>query len=234
MIRLGITGTDTGVGKTVVACAIASGLRRRGLRVAGMKPIETGVAANDSTRDGARLARAAGSTLPLSMLAPLTYPDPVAPLVAARRAGTSVDLALLDHAMRAAANGADALVVEGAGGLLVPITERLAYDTLFSRWKLDAVVVAANRLGVINHTRLTLAALRAAGITISMVVVNSVAAESDTSAVENAKIIAELENVPVVELPWLPDAGDLERASEIILEPVIHELERSGRPFAGR
>jgi len=234
VIRLGITGTDTGVGKTVVSCAIASGLRRRGLRVAGMKPIETGVSADDPTRDGARLARAAGSTLPLSMLAPLTYPDPVAPLVAARRAGTRVDLSLLDHAMRAVSNGADALVVEGAGGLLVPIAERVAYDTLFSRWQLDAVVVAANRLGVINHTRLTLAGLRSAGITISMVILNNVTAESDTSAVENAKIIAELESVSVVELPWLPDAGDLERASEIILEPVIHELERSGRPFAGR
>jgi dethiobiotin synthetase len=234
MIRLGVTGTDTGVGKTVVACAIASGLRRRGLRVAGMKPVETGVAADDPARDGARLAGAAGSSLPLSMLAPLTYPDPVAPLVAARRTGTVVDLALLDHAVRAASNGADALVVEGAGGLLVPIAERVAFDTLFSRWKLDAVVVAANRLGVINHTRLTLAAIRAAGITISMVVINDVTAETDTSAAENARIIAELENVPVVELPWLPDAGDLERASELILEPVIHELERSGRPIAGR
>ena len=70
MIRLGVTGTDTGVGKTVVSCAIASGLRRRGLRVAGMKPIETGVGPNDPTRDGARLARASGSTLPLSILAP--------------------------------------------------------------------------------------------------------------------------------------------------------------------
>jgi len=234
MIRLGVTGTDTGVGKTAVACAIASGLRRRGLRVAGMKPIETGVDANDPARDGARLARAAGSTLPLSMLAPLTYPDPLAPLAAARRVGTVVDLALLDHAMRTASHDADALVVEGAGGLLVPITERVSFDTLFNRWKLDAVVVAANRLGVINHTRLTLAALRAAGITISMVVLNSVAAQTDTSALENAKIIAELESVSVVELPWLPDAGDLERASELILEPVIHELERSGRPLAGR
>jgi dethiobiotin synthetase len=234
MIRLGVTGTDTGVGKTVVACAIATGLRRRGLRVAAMKPLETGVDANDPSRDGARLARAAGGLMPLSMLAPLTYPDPVAPLVAARRAGMPVDLSLLDHAVRAASNGADALVVEGAGGLLVPITERVAYDTLFSHWQLDAVVVAANRLGVINHTRLTLAAARAAGLTVSMVVLNNVSAERDTSAVENASVIAELENIPVVELPWLPDAGDLERASEIILEPVIHELERSGRPIAGR
>jgi dethiobiotin synthetase len=234
MIRLGVTGTDTGVGKTVVACALATGLRRRGLRVAAMKPVETGVSAEDPSRDGARLARAAGGTLPLSMLSPLVYADPVAPLVAARRVGTQVDVALLDHAVRAASNGADALIVEGAGGLLVPLTERLSFDALFNRWQLDAVVVAANRLGVINQTRLTLAALRAAGLTVPMVVLNNVTDDLDTSAVENASILAELENVPIVELPWLPDAGDLERASEILLEPVIHELERSGRPIARR
>jgi dethiobiotin synthetase len=229
MIRLGVTGTDTGVGKTVVACALASGLRRRGLRVAAMKPIETGVLSEDPARDGARLARAAGGSLPLSMLAPLTYPDPLAPLAAARRIGATVDVSLLDHAVRAAANGADALVVEGAGGLLVPITDRVAFDSLFSRWKLDVVIVAANRLGVINQTRLTLAAARAAGLTISTVVLNRVTAEVDASTEENASIIAELENVRVIELPWLADAVDLERASELILEPVIHELERSSR-----
>jgi dethiobiotin synthetase len=229
VIRLGITGTDTGVGKTVVACAIASGLRRRGLRVAAMKPVETGVDAADPNRDGARLARAAGGSQPMSMLAPLVYPDPVAPLAAARRIGTSVDLNLLDHAVRA-----DALVVEGAGGLLVPITDRVAFDALFARWQLSVVVVAANKLGVINHTRLTLAAIRAAGLAVSMVVLNRPTGDSDTSANENASLIAELENVSVVELPWLSDADDLERASEIILEPVIHELERSGRPLPGR
>ncbi len=234
MIRLGITGTDTGVGKTIVGCAIANGLRRRNLRVAAMKPIETGVAMDDDTRDGARLARAAGGLLPLSVLAPLTFPDPLAPLAAARRVGANLDLTLLDHAVRTASAGADALVIEGAGGLLVPITAGASFDALFARWQLEVVIVAANRLGVINHTRLTIAAARAAGLTISMVVLNNPLEASDTSVRENAALIAELENVRVAELPWLSDPGDLERASEIILEPVIHELERSGRPLAGR
>lgn len=234
MIRLGITGTDTGVGKTVVSCAIASGLRRRGLRVAAMKPVETGVAADDPARDGARLARAAGDTYPLSVVAPLVFPDPVAPIAAARRARSSVDLTLLDHAMRTVSLDADAIIVEGAGGLLVPIDHQTSYDTLFSRWNLTTIVVAANRLGVINHTRLTLASARGAGLDVSMVVLNSVAPDSDTSVAENASLIAELEGVRVVELPWMPHAGDLDRASEILLEPVIHELERSGRPRAGR
>ena len=234
MIRLGITGTDTGVGKTVVACAIAAGLRRRGLNVAAMKPVETGVAFDDSSRDGARLARAAGGTHPLSVVAPIVLAEPLAPLAAARRSRSTIDLSLLDHAMRTASIDADALVVEGAGGLLVPITDQVSFDTLFARWKLDVVVVAANRLGVINHTRLTLAAIRAAGLSISMVVLNRLAPDDELSMEDNAALIAELEGVRVVELPWLANAGDLDRASEIILEPVINELERSGRSRAGR
>ena len=79
MIRIGITGTDTGVGKTLVGCALAAELARRGLRVTAMKPIETGVATDDPRRDGARLARAAGDGRPLSLLAPLTLPDALAP-----------------------------------------------------------------------------------------------------------------------------------------------------------
>ena len=234
MIRLGITGTDTGVGKTVVACAIAAGLRRRGLNVAAMKPVETGVAFDDSSRDGACLARAAGGTHPLSVVAPIVLAEPLAPLAAARRSRSMIDLSLLDHAMRTASIDADALVVEGAGGLLVPITDQVSFDTLFARWKLDVVVVAANRLGVINHTRLTLAAIRAAGLAVSMVVTNRLSPDDELSMEDNAALIAELEGVRVVELPWLANAGDLDRASEIILEPVINELERSGRPRAGR
>lgn len=234
MIRLGVTGTDTGVGKTVVSCAIASGLRRRGMRVAAMKPIETGVASDDPARDGARLARAAGNIHPLSVVAPLVLPDPVAPLVAARRASTRIDLALLDHAVRAASSGCDALVVEGAGGLLVPVADRAAFDTLFARWKLELVIVAANRLGVINHTRLTIAAARAAGLNAPIVILNRTSPVADSSTEDNAAVIAELEGVRVVELPWLSDPDDLQRASEILLEPVIHELERSGGSLARR
>lgn len=227
MIRLGITGTDTGVGKTVVSCAIAAGLNRRKLRVAAMKPVETGVSFDDPDRDGALLARAAGGTLPLSVLAPITLAEPLAPLAATRHGGGKIDFALLDHAVRTASSQADALIVEGAGGLLVPITETIAYDSLFARWNLSVVIVAANKLGTINHTRLTIAAARNAGLDVEFVVLNDVAPERASSARDNASIISELEKVRVVELPWLPDPNDLDRASEIILEPVIHALERS-------
>jgi dethiobiotin synthetase len=211
VIRIGITGTDTGVGKTLVGCALAAELVRRGLRVTAMKPIETGVAADDPLRDGARLARAAGDTRPLSLLAPLTLPDALAPLAAARRIGTSVDIEALDAAVRLAESGCDVLLVEGAGGLLVPIAESLSFDALFARWALALVIVAANRLGVINHVRLTLAAAQRAALPIRAVVLNHPTPDAtDPSIADNARLIAELEGVRVIELPWIPDPGDLD------------------------
>jgi dethiobiotin synthetase len=166
--------------------------------------------------------------LPLSVVAPLVFPDPLAPSEAARRIGSTVDLAVLDHAVRTASAQSDALVVEGAGGLLVPIADRLSFDTLFTRWKLELVVVAAIKLGVINHTRLTLAAARAAGLLVRTVVLSNVRPVSDQSAPDNARIISELEDISVVELPWLSDADDLESVSALILPHVIPELERAG------
>jgi dethiobiotin synthetase len=210
MIRIGITGTDTGVGKTLVARAISSALRRRGLRVVAMKPIETGVSFDDPVRDGALLARAAGETRPLSAVAPLTFASPVAPLAAARESATTIDIDRLDAAVRDASAGADVLIVEGAGGLLVPVANGIAFDGLFARWSLDLVIVAANRLGVINHTRLTIAAARAAGLRVRCVVLNRLASESnDPSVAHNAKLLRELETVAVIELPWLGSPDDL-------------------------
>lgn len=216
MIRLGITGTDTGVGKTMVACALTSALTRRGLRVAAMKPVESGCAFDDPNRDGARLARAAQDSRGLAVVAPLTFPEPVAPLVAAELAGVPIDLTALDRAVDEASRGYDVLLVEGAGGLLVPITPAVSYDALFARWSLDVIVVAANRLGVINHTRLTLAAARAAGLAVRAVVLNQFAADAgDRSVGDNLRIIRDLEGVPVVELPRVPDVDDLDRAADV-------------------
>jgi dethiobiotin synthetase len=181
-----------------------------------MKPIETGVTASDPSRDGARLARAAGDTRPLTSVAPITLPDPVAPLVAARRSGTAIDLDSLDEAVRVAEVGCDVLIVEGAGGLLVPITERVSFDALFARWSLELFVVAANRLGVVNHVRLTCAAARNAGLATRVVVLNRPApGDADTSVADNARIIAQLEDIRVIELPWTPHPDDLDVIADL-------------------
>ena len=190
-----------------------------------MKPIETGVTPDDRSRDGARLARAAANDQPLSVVAPITFPHPSAPLVAARRAGQRIDLESLDASVRDASRGHDALLVEGAGGLLVPITDRVSFDGLFARWALDLMVVAANRLGVINHVRLTLLAARTAGLRVRVVVLNQVTpTPGDSSVADNARVIEEMERVPIVELPWMPDPNDLEAIATVAERSGLAEL----------
>ena len=209
MIRLGVTGTDTGVGKTVVAAALLSMLRRRGLRVAAMKPVETGVLPGAQT-DAARLLAAAGGEDRLDDVGPLAYAEALAPLVAAGRAGRPVHVDTLDVALGRLAAKRDAIVVEGAGGLLVPLTEQVSYATLFARWRLGLVIVAANRLGAINHVLLTVQAARGAGLQVRGVVVNDGAGTvADLATATNAAALARLlPGVPVLTWPRLTDTSD--------------------------
>ncbi|MDX1566641.1 MAG: ATP-dependent dethiobiotin synthetase BioD, partial [Longimicrobiales bacterium] len=99
MIRLGVTGTDTGIGKTVVAGALTALAREEGLDVAAMKPVETGVERGGPDTDAVLLREAAGGTDPLKLVCPVVLPEPLAPSVAARRAGREVKLDLLDEAL---------------------------------------------------------------------------------------------------------------------------------------
>jgi dethiobiotin synthetase len=180
VIRFGVTGTDTGVGKTFVACALIGALRDRGLSVAAMKPVETGVEGEPD--DARRLCEAAGGRDPLDDVCPERFDEPLAPWVAARRAGRTIALASLEAARSRLEAGKDALVVEGAGGLLVPIADGITYDLLFRRWRLECIIVAANRLGAVNHTLLTVRAALAAGLRVRAVVLNTVSAEKPTVA----------------------------------------------------
>ena len=233
MIRIGITGTDTNVGKTLVTSAIAAALTRRGLSVAAMKPIETGCAFADPNRDGARLARAANETRPLAAVAPITFSECLSPMLAAEFGGRPIDLAFLDTAVHAASHRRDALLVEGSGGLLVPITATVAFDSLFARWSLELVIVAPNRLGALNHVRLTIAAARAAGLRICAVVLNQIGQDgSDRSISDNPRLIAELENVPVVQLPRAPVVDDLDLAAAFAERSGLVDLVAAMAPAA--
>ncbi len=180
MIRLGVTGTDTNVGKTVVARALVTALRDRGLSVAAMKPVETGV--EGDPLDGRQLWEAAGGTDAMSDVCPEQFAAPLAPWVAARLAGRAIDLPAMEAARARLEAGRDALVVEGAGGLLVPIADGVAYDTLFRRWRMELIVVAGNRLGAVNHTLLTVRAAQHAGLTLRAIIVNTLSPDTPTTA----------------------------------------------------
>jgi dethiobiotin synthetase len=199
MLRLGITGTDTGVGKTVIASAAVAWLRNRRLNVAAMKPIETG----DELSDARLLREAAGAIYPLEDVCPIHFREPVAPFTAAHRSRTTVNISLLDDVYSRLTAGRDAIVVEGAGGLLVPITREISFATLFKRWNLTLVIVAANKLGVLNHTLLTLSAAQSRGIAVAGIVLNDIPLEPlDASVDSNFEVLMQLiTDIPVISFP---------------------------------
>jgi dethiobiotin synthetase len=191
-----VTGTDTGVGKTFVGCALAAALRARGRRVAVLKPVETGV--DGEPEDARALGAAAGDPAPLDDLCPHRLRAPLAPAVAARLEGVTLDLDRLVALAARRARAADVLLVEGAGGLLVPIAGRVTWADFAARLGLPVLVVAANRLGTVNHCALTARAAAAAGLRVAGVVLSQPAPAADASAATNAETIAELTGLPVL------------------------------------
>jgi dethiobiotin synthetase len=168
-----VTGTDTGVGKTVVAAAVCAALAARGERVAAFKPVVTGLDEDveEWPRDHELLARVASAGQSPEHVTPLTFGPPLSPHYAAELAGRSIEPRELVNAGRAAGEGADALVCEGVGGLLVPLTPGYLIRDLALDLGLPLLVAARPGLGTINHTLLTLEAARAAGLEVAAVVI---------------------------------------------------------------
>jgi dethiobiotin synthetase len=193
-----VTGTGTGVGKTVVAGCIAAALGRGGYGVAAFKPVVTGtdeVPDGDWPPDHVLLASATGGT-PRSV-APHTFGPPVSPHLAAELAGASYSLGALAAAAREAAAGADLLVAEGVGGLLVPLTPEHTVRDLAVELGLPVVIAASPGLGTINHTLLTLEAARSAGLEVRAVVLGPWPGGAGEMERSNRDTIARLGEVPV-------------------------------------
>jgi dethiobiotin synthetase len=198
-----VTGTDTGVGKTVVAAAVCAALAARGERVAAFKPVVTGLdeEPGEWPRDHELLAQVAGAGQSADQVAPLTFGPPVSPHYAAHEAGTSIEPRDLTAAARAAAKGADALICEGVGGLLVPLTPGYLIRDLALDLDLPLLVVARPGLGTINHTLLTLEAARAAGLTVAAVVITPWPDEPTGMELSNRETIESLGRVRTCGLP---------------------------------
>jgi dethiobiotin synthetase len=185
-----VTGTDTGVGKTWVGCALARGLRAAGRRVVAIKPVETGCGEpGDETigdsEDGVLLAGATGQAEPAHAIVRL--PVPVAPAVALDVADTDIDFDSLVLRIERYAKGADVVLIEGVGGVLAPITWEWNATDLAETLGARALVVAADRLGTINHTLLTLSVLELSGIPVLGVVLTTPAV-ADRSTGTNAAL----------------------------------------------
>lgn len=176
-----VTGTDTGVGKTVVAAALAAFLRRRGVSVGVMKPFATGAVEENGellSEDARFLRWAAGIDDPLSLVNPICFAEPLAPAVAAERAGISVDLERVRNAFAELKRRYEFLVVEGVGGLAVPVTSIHLLADLRELFSLPLWVVARPTLGTINHTVLTVHFAQRYGWEVQGIVVNDFDPES--------------------------------------------------------
>ncbi len=203
-----LTGTDTGCGKTRVGVALAGAARAQGLRVRVLKPVETGCEERNGAlvpADAIRLAEAAEDRRELDLICPYRLRVPAAPDVAARKQGVEIDPARIEKLYREAAAQADLVLIEGAGGLLVPLGPGLDMAGLARRSGWPLLLVARARLGTLNHTLLSLEAARTRGLRVLGVVVSQTTPELPDA--ERANLEGLLARLPVPFLGELPFGG---------------------------
>jgi dethiobiotin synthetase len=217
-----IAGTDTGVGKTEISRALCVLLRDRGHEPSPLKPAETGCAA-DHPEDALALQQACGTSLPLDQICPYRFRLPAAPLVAAEAEGRAVDVQVIEDL---AARARQPLVVEAAGGLIVPLARvdgRIFTNLdLAQRLKLPVVLVGRAGLGTLNHCALSALALTARGLTVAAIVLNRVAPEDDPTVPSNPAWVALLTAALVLgPAPYVADASARPARLAPLLSPLI-------------
>ena len=193
-----VTGTDTGVGKTLLTALLLQHLRSSGVHALAMKPFCSG-----GRRDVEILRSIQGECLPEKQINPFYFSEPIAPLVAARRQGRVIRLPEVIRAVRDVWKQCECLLVEGSGGVLVPVGETLFVADLIAALGCETLVVARDKLGTINHTCLSVQALRVRGVRRLKVVLMR-PEKPDASVIGNSKILGELlAPARVISLPHL-------------------------------
>ncbi len=219
-----VTGTDTGVGKTLIACGLAAWARHRGLDVGVMKPVATGgrwLRDGSNTRcvsdDAIQLAQASDSGDSWSLINPICFQEPLAPSAAAQRAHKPLRLDAVYRAFRTLHMRHDVLIVEGVGGLLVPLTDRVTVADLAKRLGLPLVLVARPGLGTLNHTFLSLHVIRHLRLPLAGVVINQATSPShdpmaQVSERTNPEMLRRVGRIPVLGLlPFHQHVGIIQR-----------------------
>jgi dethiobiotin synthetase len=205
-----VTGTDTGVGKTYVSAGIAEALIRRNVNVGVMKPAETGCrirAGKLVPKDALLLMQSARVNDPLSIVNPYCFKYPVAPSVAAVREKKTIDIDTILSAYTVLCDKHDFVIVEGAGGIMVPLFGQFTYLDLAHVMRLSVLIVARPSLGTINHTLLSVAALKGRSIPIAGIVINYALSKKPGLAEETSpEVIAQISGIPILGI--LPHASD--------------------------
>lgn len=180
-----VTGTDTGIGKTTVSCLLLRSYAAQGLKVIGMKPVASGCGRNGNalvSEDVAQLQAASNVEAPLRLINPYAFEPPLAPHIAAERAGVEIKLSVIDDAFRKLQECADIVIVEGVGGFRVPLGAREDTADMAMMLGIPVVLVVGMRLGCINHALLTNDAIARAGLMLAGWIANQV--DNDMAALD--------------------------------------------------
>jgi len=204
-----ITGTDTGVGKTVVSAALAWNMKQAGKKVAVMKPIQTGTNL-DGIMDIEFIQKLLGTNYLLEVVCPYRFPHPLAPFVAACQVGKTIDVDRIRSAFYELRSNHDVVIVEGAGGLLVPINETYLMSDLANDLNLGLIIVIRPGLGTLNHTLLTVEYARSCGLRIVGIVINNFPDNPTISERTNPELIVKMTGIKII--------GVLPHDSEISVE----------------
>jgi dethiobiotin synthetase len=219
-----ITGTDTGIGKTFVAVRLIKALKDRGLSVCPMKPAESGCSVRKGQlipADAIKLMKASGAKEPLDMINPYRLKHPLAPSVAAEIEGVRINRKKILSAYGRLSKKYDITIVEGAGGIMVPVYKKYLFLDLAEDLKLPVVIVARPGLGTINHTLLTIEAVRQRGLHVLGVILNYAEKYGKgLSEKTNPEVIEKLGRAPVLGVvPHLPKGTEVfNKATEYILD----------------
>jgi dethiobiotin synthetase len=212
-----ITGTDTGVGKTLVSVSLVKALVRHGLRCAVMKPIASG---SEQTSEGLRnadavaLGEASNVVVPYASINPYCFEPAISPHIAAEEAKIEVDVGLIKSRFEALASSADFVVVEGAGGWYAPISQSKSMADLPKSLNIPVLLVVGVRLGCLNHALLTKQAIEASGVELAGWVANSIDPKIERAAQNLASLERMLGSEPLAVFPFVADGRPDVRCGE--------------------
>lgn len=205
-----ITGTDTGIGKTTASLALMAALQNHGLTVAGMKPVAAGcelTAQGLRNDDALQLMQQSSVQLPYELVNPYAFEPAIAPHIAAQQTGVTICISHIVESYQQIALQADVVIVEGAGGWLVPLNDNETLADLASALMLPAINVVGIRLGCLNHALLTTQAIATSGIQLAGWIANQVQPHTDVAA-ENIQTLAQRIDAKLLgQLPYSPDCG---------------------------
>ena len=219
MLRLFVTGTDTGVGKTRIAAALCVAYAAHGKRVAAMKPVASGCM---QTRAGLRNDDAEALRAAMTVRAaygdvnPYAFEPPIAPHIAAMEAGCPIDFGLLDGCYERLCLQSDVIIVEGAGGWLAPLDATRTFADLAARWQLDVILVVGLRLGCLNHALLTAEAIEARGLKLAGWVGNSVDPDFERREANTDTLRSRLAANCLGVFPYSPESSAREVSKEFL------------------